>query len=49
MTEPRLPNLVIAGVPKAGTTSLFNYLAQHPDICPSDVKETRYFEPLRYG
>jgi hypothetical protein len=49
VTEPRLPNLVIAGVPKAGTTSLFNYLAQHPDICPSDVKETRYFEPLRYG
>src|SRR3954463_13629169 len=49
MPERRLPNLVIAGVAKAGTTSLFNYLAQHPDICASDVKETRYFEPLRYG
>ena len=49
MPEPRLPDLVIAGVAKAGTTSLFNYLAQHPEICPSDVKETRYFEPLRYG
>jgi hypothetical protein len=49
MPEPRLPNLVIAGVAKAGTTSLFNYLAQHPEICPSDVKETRYFEPLRFG
>jgi hypothetical protein len=47
--EPRLPNLLIAGVAKAGTTSLFNYLAQHPEICPSDVKETRYFEPLRFG
>jgi hypothetical protein len=49
VSEPRLPNLVIAGVAKAGTTSLFNYLAQHPEICPSDVKETRYFEPLRFG
>jgi hypothetical protein len=38
-----------SGVAKAGTTSLFNYLTQHPDICGSDVKETRYFEPLRLG
>jgi hypothetical protein len=39
----RLPNLVIAGVGKAGTTSLFWYLSQHPDICASSVKEPRYF------
>ena len=45
----RLPNLLIAGVTKAGTTSLFGYLGQHPDICPSDLKELRYFTPLRYG
>jgi hypothetical protein len=44
-----LPNLVIAGVAKAGTTSLFRYLAQHPDVCPSSVKEARYFTALRYG
>jgi hypothetical protein len=44
-----LPNLIIAGVAKGGTTSLFRYLAQHPDICPSQIKELRYFEPLRYG
>jgi hypothetical protein len=44
-----LPNLLIAGVAKGGTTSLFRYLAQHPDICPSQIKELRYFEPLRYG
>jgi hypothetical protein len=49
MAELHLPNLVIAGVAKAGTTSLFSYLAQHPEICGSDVKETRYFEPLRLG
>lgn len=44
-----LPNLVIAGVSKAGTTSLFNYLGQHPDICRSDLKELRYFTPIRLG
>jgi Sulfotransferase domain len=39
----KLPNLLIAGVAKAGTTSLFWYLSQHPDICASSVKEPRYF------
>jgi hypothetical protein len=44
-----LPNLVIAGVSRAGTTSLFNYLLSHPDAAGADVKELRYFTPLRYG
>lgn len=43
MTAGRVANLVIAGVPKAGTGSLFAYLAQHPDVCGSDEKETGYF------
>jgi hypothetical protein len=43
MSEGRIANLVIAGVPKAGTGSLFAYLAQHPDVCGSDLKETGYF------
>lgn len=43
------PNLVIAGVNKAGTTSLFGYLADHPEICASSIKETCYFLPIRYG
>lgn len=47
--QAALPNLVIAGVTKAGTTSLFRYLAQHPDVFPSDVKELRYFQPLRHA
>lgn len=42
-----LPNLLVAGVPKAGTGSLFSYLGQHPDICSSTVKEIGYFTPLR--
>lgn len=49
MPKHRPQHLIIAGVAKAGTTSLFTYLSQHPQICPSDVKETRYFDPLRFG
>jgi hypothetical protein len=44
-----LPNLLVAGVPKCGTTSLFWYLSQHPEICASDEKGVRYFNPLRDG
>ena len=46
-----LPNLLVVGVPKAGTGSLFAYLSQHPDICPGDQKEIGYFNhfnPLRH-
>jgi len=49
MNDQTLPNLIIAGVNKAGTTSLFSYLAQHPQIGASAVKETCHFLPLRYG
>jgi hypothetical protein len=42
-------NAIIAGVNKAGTTSLFVTLAEHPDIAPASVKETRYFLPARWG
>ncbi len=35
--------LIIGGAPKAATTSLFNYLADHPEICPSNRKETYFF------
>lgn len=47
MNDRPLPNLLLAGVAKSGTTSLFWYLAQHPDICASKVKELHYFTPLR--
>lgn len=39
----QLPNLVLAGAPKCGTSSLFNWLAVHPEICGSAPKETFYF------
>jgi hypothetical protein len=38
-----LPNFFIVGAPKAGTTSLYYYLDQHPDICMSPIKEPNYF------
>lgn len=38
-----LPNFLIVGAPKCGTTSLHNYLDQHPDIFMSKVKEPKYF------
>ena len=38
-----LPNFVIAGFPKCGTTSLFTWLADHPQVVGSTVKETNYF------
>lgn len=44
----RRPNLLVAGVTKAGTTSLFSYLVQHPEVCGSSVKETEFFSPLLY-
>jgi hypothetical protein len=38
------PNFLIIGDAKAGTTSLYSYLRQHPDVyMPGDLKELRYF------
>jgi hypothetical protein len=44
-----LPNFIIVGVSRAGTTMVFNTLARHPDILSSSTKETRYFQAVRYG
>tara|TARA_B100001758_G_scaffold62460_1_gene51992 strand:- start:20859 stop:21761 length:903 start_codon:yes stop_codon:yes gene_type:complete len=37
-----LPNLLIVGAAKSGTTSLHNYLNQHPDIYMSKHKEPHF-------
>lgn len=39
----RLPNFFIAGAPKAGSTSLYRYLDQHPQIFMSPLKEPHFF------
>ncbi len=38
-----LPNLIVGGPGRTGTTSLFLYLLHHPEICGSAKKETDYF------
>ena len=38
-----LPNFFLAGAPKAGTTSLYHYLDQHPQIFMCPIKEPCYF------
>lgn len=38
-----LPDFLIIGAQKAGTTSLFNYLCQHPQVIGSVPKELFYF------
>jgi hypothetical protein len=40
-----LPNCVIIGAMKCGTTSLHSYLNQHPDIFMSSEKELSFFGP----
>ena len=37
------PNFFVVGTFKGGTTSLHQYLSQHPDIFMPKLKETRYF------
>ena len=39
----KLPNCLIIGAAKAGTTSLFHVLSTHPQVFASSVKETRFF------
>lgn len=38
-----MPNFLVIGAAKAGTTSLYHYLAQHPQIYMSPIKEPRFF------
>lgn len=44
---PRWPNLFLVGVGKGGTSSLWHYLAQHPDIHMSTLKEPHFFSDAR--
>jgi hypothetical protein len=44
MAEPPRVTFVIAGVQKGGTTALFDYLGDYPDIALSDRKEVHFFD-----
>jgi hypothetical protein len=38
-----LPDFVIIGGQRCGTTSLYNYLVEHPNVLPAFRKETHFF------
>jgi len=42
-----LPDFVIVGAPKCGTTSLFTYLASHPLVMRSSIKEVHFVDRER--
>ncbi len=39
-----LPDFVIIGAQRCGTTSLYRYLCQHPQVRPARRKETHFFD-----
>lgn len=38
-----LPNFLVIGAARSGSTALFDYLSQHPEIFTSDPKEPHFF------
>lgn len=44
-----LPNFIVIGAAKAGTTSLYHYLSCHPEVHMSPVKETNFFSEATKG
>lgn len=38
-----LPNFILLGAARSGTTSLYTYIGQHPEIFTSSVKEPSFF------
>ena len=36
-------HIIIGGTSKAATTSVFEYLSDHPEVCGSYIKQTNYF------
>lgn len=43
-----LPDFLIIGGQRCGTTSLYNYIVAHPEVVPPSKKEIHYFD-LYYG
>src|SRR5229473_3108964 len=43
-----LPDFVIIGTQRGGTTSLYNYLAEHPSIGAASIKEVHFFDTSHY-
>ncbi|GAB7022221.1 sulfotransferase domain-containing protein [Salidesulfovibrio brasiliensis] len=45
ITDSSCPDFLIIGAAKSGTTSLYAYLRQHPEVFLPDMKELNYFAP----
>lgn len=48
----KVPNFFIVGAPKCGTTALYSYLSEHPNIFLPKYKEPHFFSsdyPVEYG
>jgi hypothetical protein len=43
VADQRRPDFYIVGAPKSGTTAMYEYLRQHPDLYLPERKELRYF------
>lgn len=44
-----MPDFVVVGAPKCGTTSLYSFLCSHPKVEPALTKEIHYFDqPHKY-
>ena len=41
--DPSLPNFLVIGAMRSGTTSLFHYLRAHPQVWMSPLKEVEFF------
>jgi hypothetical protein len=42
-SRPTLPTFLVVGAAKSGTTALYHYLNQHPEVYMSAVKEPLFF------
>lgn len=43
-----LPDFLVIGAMKCGTSTLFHYLTQHPGVLPPRTKEIHYFDNSRF-
>jgi hypothetical protein len=39
-----LPNFLVIGAQKAGTTTVYDNLIKHPQVLPADIKEVHFFD-----
>jgi hypothetical protein len=44
----KLPNFLVVGAAKSGTTSIYHYLKQHPEIYVPENKEPRFFVSSKF-